>query len=53
MAKRKGIKRPTQHFTKNWAIQTSLRDRPFNLKGGGGVMVFCFVQIFFFGQHKS
>jgi hypothetical protein len=36
MAKRKGIKRPTQHFTKNWAIQTSLRDRPFNLKGEGG-----------------
>ena len=28
------------------------RDRPFNLKGGG-VMVFCFVQNFFFGQHKS
>ena len=28
-----------------------LRDRPFNLKGG--VMVFCFVQNFFFGQHKS
>ena len=31
-----------------------IRDRPFNLKvGGGGVMVFCFVQNFFFGQHKS
>ena len=30
-----------------------LRDRPFNLKGGGGVMVFCFVQIFFFRQHES
>ena len=31
-----------------------LRDRPFNLKGGGGgVMVFCFVQNFFFGQHES
>ena len=29
----------------------SVRDRPFNLKGG--VMVFCFVQEFFFGQHKS
>ena len=29
-----------------------LRDRPFNVKGGG-VMVFCFVQNFFFGQHKS
>ena len=27
-----------------------IRDRPFNLKGG---MVFCFVQNFFFGQHKS
>jgi len=27
------------------------RDRPFNLKGG--VMVFCFVQKFVFGQHKS
>ena len=27
------------------------RERPFNLKGG--VMVFCFVQNFFFGQHKS
>ena len=29
------------------------RDRPFNLKREGGVMVFCFVQNFFFGQHKS
>ena len=29
----------------------NLRDRPFNLKGG--VMVFCFVQTIFFGQHKS
>ena len=28
-----------------------IRDRPFNLKGG--VMVFCLVQNFFFGQHKS
>jgi hypothetical protein len=28
-----------------------LRDRPFNLQGGG--MVFWFVQNFFFGQHKS
>ena len=27
-----------------------LRDRPFNLQGGG--MVFCFAQIFFFGQHE-
>jgi hypothetical protein len=26
------------------------RDRPFNLKGG--VMVFCFVQNFFFGQQE-
>jgi hypothetical protein len=24
-----------------------LRDRPFNLKGGRGFMVFCFVQKFF------
>ena len=30
-----------------------VRERPFNLKGGGGVMVFCFVQNLFFGQHKS
>jgi hypothetical protein len=29
----------------------TIRERPFNLKGG--VMVFCFVQKFFFGQHKS
>ena len=28
-----------------------LRDRLFNLKGGG-VMVFCFVQNFFFGEHE-
>ena len=28
-----------------------IRDRPFNLQGG--VMVFCFVQKFFFRQHKS
>ena len=28
-----------------------IKDRPFNLKGG--VMVFCFVQKFYFGQHKS
>ena len=29
-----------------------IRDRPFNLEGGGGggVMVFCFVQNFFFGE---
>ena len=25
MAKRKGIKRPSQHFAKNWATQTSLK----------------------------
>ena len=31
--------------------QGLVRDRPFNLKGG--VMVFCFVQHFFFGLHKS
>jgi hypothetical protein len=29
-----------------------IRDRPFNLKGGG-IMVFCFVQNLFFGQHES
>ena len=37
-------------------MQLNIRDRPFILKGkggGGGVMVFCFVQKFFFGQHKS
>ena len=29
-----------------------LRDRPFNLKGGGGgVMVFCFVQNYFFSDN--
>jgi exonuclease III len=35
--------------------QKPLRDLPFNLKGRGGeeVMVFCFVQNFFFGQHES
>jgi hypothetical protein len=33
-------------------VYTFVRDRPFNLKGGG-FMVFCFVQKFFFGQHKS
>ena len=31
-------------------ISQDIRDRPFNLKGG--VMVFCFVQNFFFGQHE-
>ena len=30
-----------------------LRDRPFNLQGGGRGMVFCFVQKFFFGHHES
>ena len=30
--------------------EKQVRDRPFNLQG---VMVFCFVQNFFFGQHKS
>ena len=34
-----------------YAYTGPIRDRPFNLKGGGG-MVFCFVQKFFFGQHK-
>ena len=29
-----------------------IRDRPFYLKGGG-IMVFCFVQNLFFGQHES
>ena len=29
----------------------SVRERPFNLKGG--VMVFCFVHKFFFEQHES
>ena len=32
--------------------ELGLRDRPFNLKGGRGVMVFCFVQKNFFGQNK-
>jgi hypothetical protein len=31
-------------------IRGHFRDRPFNLEGGGG-MVFCFVQNYFFGQH--
>ena len=30
-----------------------IRDRPFNLKGGEGGMVFRFVQKFVFGQHES
>ena len=34
--------------------QHVLRDRPCNLKGGGGrLMVLCFVQKFVFGFHKS
>ena len=33
------------------SILYTVRDQPFNLKGG--VMVFCFVQNFFFEQHKS
>lgn len=33
MAKRKGIKRPTQHFTKNWATQTSLKTGRVNPEG--------------------
>ena len=31
----------------------NLREQPFNLKAGGGVMAFCFVPKFFFRQHKS
>ena len=41
----------TQFFL--FPIFCFVMDRPFNLKGGGGVMGFCFVQNFFFGQHKS
>ena len=45
----------------SWVLQcpppikpTTIRDRPFNLKGGGeGGYGFCSVQNFFFGQHKS
>ena len=33
--------------------QKDIRNRPFNLKGGGGGYGFFFVQNFFFGQHKS
>ena len=32
-------------------VEKRIRDRPFNLQGG--IMVFCFVQNFFFGQHES
>ena len=38
------------HFIR-WVLIILFRDRPFNLKGR--VMVFCFVQKFLFGQHKS
>ena len=55
----------TWEYCKSWGLEINytkskamifnkgsrLRDRPFNLKRG--VMVFCFVQKFFFGQHKS
>ena len=34
-----------------WDRISVIRDRPFNLQGGG--MVFCFVHNFFFEQHKS
>jgi hypothetical protein len=37
---------------RNLPFPFNFRDRPFNLKRGG-VMVFCFVQKLFFGQHKS
>ena len=40
------IKNNTLHLHSSVCI----RDRPFNLKGG--VMVICFVQKMFFGQHK-
>ena len=40
-------------FTLKDQIKDGIGDRPFNLKRGGGVMVFCFVQNFVFGQHKS
>ena len=39
------------NFSKVCFLEALVRDRPFNLKGGG-VMVFCFVQNFFFGQHE-
>ena len=34
-------------------FDTALRDRPFNLQGQEGVMVFCFFQIFFSDNTKS
>ena len=40
------------NISQSLELSISLRDRPFTLKGGG-VMVFCFVRNFFFGQHKS
>jgi len=36
-----------RHFLTNWRPISLLRERPFNLQGGGGAMGF------FFGQHKS
>ena len=37
-----------------WCSKFNIRDRPFNLngEGGGKGMIYCFVQNFFFGQHK-
>ena len=40
-------------YIEHLLLNSMLSDRPFNLKGEGGVMVSCFVQNFFFGQHKS
>ena len=52
-----GQRAPNSRFTLGQTyVFVSIRDRPFNLKAGGGrggVMVFCFVQKLFFGQHKS
>jgi hypothetical protein len=42
--------RPNVDRRENTRTRDNIRDRPFNLKGG--VMVFCFVQNFFFRQHK-
>ena len=44
----KNKQRSTKHTHKT---KYRVRDRPFNLKGE--VMVFCFVQKFFFGQNKN
>ena len=41
----------SEMFESSCFFRCPVRDRPFNLKGG--VMVFCFVQNFFFGQNKS